>query len=63
MENEIDLFENPVSLPQEVQNVLEDFSDIEDYEGCQELIEALELIGYTCEYGLDAVPYGLRKID
>ena len=62
MENEIDLFENPVSLPDEVREVLEDFSDVEDYEGCQALIEALEELGYTCEYGLDAVPYNLRKI-
>lgn len=62
MENEIDLFEQYETLPQDVQDVLESFGEVEGYEGCRALIDALELIGYTCDYGLDACPYGLRKI-
>ena len=62
MENEIDLFEVYETLPKEVQDVLEVFGEVEGYEGCNALIDALEPLGYTCDYGLDACPYGLRKI-
>lgn len=63
MENEIDLFEQYETLPQEVQDVLEAFGEVEGYEGCRALIDALEPLGYTCEYGLDACPYNLTKIN
>lgn len=59
-----DLFEKDFSeLPIEVQEVLskytyEDFN----YESCANLVDDLNSIGYTCEYGLDAEPFGLRKL-
>ena len=61
-EDEVDLFEDHENLPKEVQDVLEAFGEVEGYEGCRALIDALEPLGYTCEYGLDACPYGLKKI-
>lgn len=64
MENTVDLFENPEALPQEVQDVLMEFCDGENsYDQCRALIDALEPLGYTCDYGLDAQPYDLRKIN
>lgn len=59
-----DLFEKDFSeLPIEVQEVLsnyvyEDFN----YESCANLVDDLNSIGYTCEYGLSAEPFGLRKL-
>lgn len=63
-EDTIDLFENPEDLPQEVQDVLERFCNGENsYDQCRALIEALEPLGYTCDYGLDGQPYDLTKIN
>ena len=62
-EEEIDLFEDFGNLPSDVQAVIMKFEDSEqDYNTCQELVDALEEVGYTCEYGLSAEPYNLRKI-
>ena len=59
----MDNFANYKNLPLEVQAVLDKHSgDDETYATCQELQDELEQIGWTCEWGLDAVPYGLRKI-
>lgn len=56
--------EEPESLPQELQDVLNAFAekDGDGYENCAELVKELNKIGYTCEYYLDAQPYNLRKI-
>ena len=63
-EEEIDLFEDFDNLPSDVQAVIMEFEDSEqDYNTCQELVEALEEVGYTCDYILTAVPYNLRKIE
>ena len=32
------------------------------YEGCAELVEALEQIGWTCDYGLDGTPIDLQPL-
>ena len=59
-----DLFEKDFTeLPVEVQEVLsnyvyEDFN----YESCANLVDDLNSIGYTCEFGLSAEPFGLRKL-
>lgn len=59
-----DLFEQLEILPNEVIQVLDKFTNSNmDYESCQRLVDELELIGYTCEYGLDACPYGLKKLE
>lgn len=61
----IDLFDHPELMPDEVVAVLEKYSEqeVETYEACERLQKELELIGYTIEYGLDACPYNLRKIE
>jgi hypothetical protein len=59
----VDLFEDFANLPQSVQDVFEEFSTDElTYDNCQALLNALEPLGYTFEYGLDGVPYDLRRI-
>lgn len=50
-------------LPEYVKSILDKYSDCDnDYETCILLVEELNKIGWTCEYGLDAVPYNFRKI-
>ena len=60
---EKDYFEYYDELSKEVQDILSSFSDRDDtYQTCVELEQALLPYGYTFEWGLDATPYGLRKI-
>ena len=59
----IDLFEHLELLPIEVLSILEKYSELsETYENCGNLVSELEHVGYTCDYYLDAEPYGLRPI-
>jgi len=60
-----DLFETPELIPADVQEVLNKYEtgDELDYQDYDNLIKDLELIGYTCDYGLDAEVYDLRKLD
>ncbi len=63
-ENDLDLFETPDQLPQNVQDVINEFAEMSNtYDTCALLVNNLEALGYTCDYGLDGVPYGLRKIN
>lgn len=61
-----DLFEDIeafAKLPQEVKDVLYQFSDSEQsYENCELLRTSLRSLGYDCEYTLDAIPFNLYKI-
>jgi hypothetical protein len=60
---QVDLFEQIESLPEEVQNVLGRYSlEDESYDNMENLLSELKPLGYTFEYGLDAVPYGLTKM-
>ena len=57
-----DLFYSQEKLPIEVQNVLDEFSNkLPSYQACEELIAALEPLGYTCEYDLNGEPFGLTN--
>ena len=57
-----DLFDDIESLPIEVQNVLDKFSNkIPSYQACEELIAELEPLGYTCDYDLSGEPFGLTN--
>ena len=57
-----DLFETPELLPIEVQNVLNEFAHKEQtYENCQQLIAALEPLGYSCDYDLSGTPFNLQN--
>ncbi len=58
-----DLFEHYETLPNEVKSILAKFAKSEnDYKDCQLLIEELNEVGYTCEFGLDAVPFNLSVL-
>lgn len=62
-DGEIDLFDNYDALPIDVIAVLDEYQLAEnDYDTCMDLVEKLQAIGYTCEFGLDASPYGLKKL-
>lgn len=61
----VDLFEYPEMIPNNVQKVLDHYSESfedGDYAGLQEAEEELSYIGYTFEYGLDGQAYALRPI-
>ena len=59
-----DLFEKDFSeLPAELVEVLNNhLNDDFNYTNCSDLVYDLEQIGYTCEYGLGAEPFNLRKL-
>jgi len=60
----MDLFETPEVLPANVCQVIEKFSELDcTYENCNTLVQELNKIGYTCEYGLDAIPYELKQLN
>lgn len=62
----IDLFSTPDALPSEVLSIIGKFEDLHfdlSYDNCADLVKQLNSVGYTCEYGLDAVPFNLQKID
>jgi hypothetical protein len=60
---EIDLFEHPEKLPKQVQAVLNKYSEDDNtYESLGKMLSEMKPLGYTFEYGLDAVPYDLKKI-
>jgi hypothetical protein len=60
----IDLFEDYTALPKEVQDIINKFSEMDcDYKNCGNLVDELEAKGYTCDYGLDASPFDLRKVE
>lgn len=59
----MDLFEHYETLPKEVQAILDKYCMGENtYENCDKLIAELKPLGYTCDYGLDGEPHGLRKL-
>jgi hypothetical protein len=56
-----DLFETPELIPDEVGLILETLEE-GSYEDIERILKEIKPLGYTFEYYLDAVPYGLRKI-
>jgi hypothetical protein len=62
MEKGLDLFENYHLLPENVQEVLMRYGEMDQtYENCSSLKEELDVLGYSMEYGLDAVPFNLKE--
>lgn len=59
-----DLFECDSNLlPIEVIKILNDYSMRDNTtDNCNSMLSELEKIGYTFEFGLDAIPYNLKKI-
>jgi len=66
-DTEIDLFDVYETLPQEVQDCLIKWGNKLDhdqsYDNCRKFLKAIEKLGYTFDYYLDAIPYNLRKIN
>lgn len=60
-ENQVDLFERCESLPINVQEII--FYMEHSYDSLAEANRKLREIGYEFDYGLDAEPFGLRKIN
>jgi hypothetical protein len=61
----VDLFEDYDQQPEELRAVIEEYREqleSEDYPQLEQALKALNAIGYTFEYYLDATPYDLRKI-
>lgn len=59
-----DLFDNYDNLPLKIKEIIHNFNTKSNtYETCKELVSELEIHGYTCEYGLDAEPHSLRKLE
>jgi hypothetical protein len=57
------LFETPELIPDNVMLVLNSINDeIDTYKELSRILSEVEKLGYTFEYGLDAEPYGLRKL-
>ncbi len=61
-ESEVDLFEHYEKLPSEVQGIISKCEEQPSYNKLEKMLEELKPYGYTFEYGLDAVPYDLRKL-
>jgi hypothetical protein len=65
IESGVDLFEDPDSIPSNVQKILDAHEDDfmnGNYEGLKTANEKLKKIGYTFDYYLDGQAYDLRKI-
>lgn len=61
---EIDLFQNFSDLPENVQSVINRYNhDNLNYSIVEQFLKELEVIGYTFEYGLDSIPFNLKKVE
>jgi hypothetical protein len=56
-----DLFETPELLPDNIKAILDSFDcETLSYQDCETMLAEMEKLGYTFEFGLDAVPFNLR---
>jgi len=64
-EEETDLFETPELIPDNVRAVFDRYFENGglSYTAIGLLLDEVEQLGYTFDYGLDATPYDLRKIN
>ena len=61
------VWEDETQVPANLREILERYQekateDGLDYPDLEEMLKEVEAIGYTFEYGLDAVPFALRPI-
>lgn len=60
----IDLFDDWKKIPKPVKAILDKHSLYDsDYEDLEKAKKEVEAVGYTFDFGLDAVPYDLRKLE
>lgn len=58
-----DLFETPENLPIEIIDLMHEFSKMNNsYNACKIMLRKCLKIGYTFEYGLDSIPFNLKKL-
>lgn len=61
-----DLFEYPNKQPKKLKKLLKAWEeksiDGMEYADCEQLLKECEAIGYTFDYGLDAIPFDLHKM-
>jgi hypothetical protein len=64
MENsKLDLFENYKDIPANLLILINEFEEKDNsYSNCKKLLKKCVKIGYSFDYGLDAIPYNLQKI-
>ena len=62
IQSKTDLFQTPELLPQNIQDLINSYGEIETYQDCESLLKTLKPLGYSFEYYLDAVPFNLNKI-
>jgi hypothetical protein len=56
-----DLFETPELLPDNIKAILDSFDcETLSYQDCEAMLAEMEKLGYTFEFGLDAVPFNLQ---
>jgi hypothetical protein len=59
----LDGFKNPDLVPAKVNELIENFVETQgDYEACREILQDVQQEGWTFDYGLDGIPYHLRKM-
>jgi len=59
----MDLFEHYDQLPPNMIALLGEYSEMDaTYENCRELLAKTTQLGYDFEWGLDAIPYDLKKL-
>tara|TARA_R110002020_G_scaffold220785_2_gene428798 strand:- start:48751 stop:48930 length:180 start_codon:yes stop_codon:yes gene_type:complete len=59
----MDLFERPDLIPDSISAIIESYNeDIDLYAENKRMLKEMENHGYAFEYGLDGIPYNLRKI-
>jgi hypothetical protein len=64
MGTQIDLFTTPEVLPAEVLEIIERLSESDYcYETNRLALKCMEKLGYTFDFGLDAEPFDLKKIE
>ena len=58
-----DLFKHRSELPQEIIKIIDGY-DAEEmtFTEAEEMIHRLEQNNYTCSFGMDGMPYELRKL-
>jgi hypothetical protein len=59
----LDLFEFYETLPQPVQDAINEAGEVVGYDECDSFRKRLIPLGYDFEYGLDAIPTNLHKIN
>lgn len=62
--DEIDLFQHIERLPKNIQYTVERYTDSDSfsYDDCQAMLIDMESQGYTFDYGLDAEPFNLKRM-